>query len=91
MLAVARSSRTGQAAPKTPRRFDDRIGIVRNLRWIFPDLRLVVITGNKRFAALATKWGADAIVAPGTDAAGLKAALDAALARQTGRAAAGKG
>ncbi len=76
---------------RTPRRFDDRIGLVRNLRWIFPDLRLVVITGNKRFAALATKWGADGIVAPGTDAAGLKAALDTALAHQTGRAPAGRG
>ena len=38
--------------------------LIRNLRWIFPDLRIVVITGNKTMAEKALKWGADSVSRP---------------------------
>ena len=46
---------------RSPYDYDNRIGLIRNLRWIFPDLRIVVISDNKTFQEKAKKWGADAV------------------------------
>ena len=49
---------------RTPFDYNSRIALIRNLRWIFPDLRIVVVTGNKTMAAKALQWGADSVSSP---------------------------
>ena len=65
---------------KSPYQYNNRIGLIRNLRWIFPDLRIVVITASKTMAEKALKWGADSVSRPPGGSYQLKLTIRRALA-----------
>jgi hypothetical protein len=49
---------------RSPYDYANKIGLIRNLRWIFPDLRIAVITKDKKMAVKADQWGSDATSRP---------------------------